>query len=126
MSDFRWTWLDHVEADDSPLSPGARHLANVLVRNFVPKGDDVCWPGLRRLNKLMGTGGNSVARRFLELEHYGFLHTTRRRNGMSHLRQLLIPEPEFLSTVPPWVAVRFRGSRQTVPPWDAVSQVVKS
>jgi DNA-binding transcriptional MocR family regulator len=94
---YRHRWLDAVEADPE-VGAGERHLANVLVRHFVNENSDMCWPGQRRLAEIMGTGRSTAARRLQLLEHWGYLHSSSRGNGRSHLRRLLLPDWEGLDS----------------------------
>jgi hypothetical protein len=119
MSEFRWKWLDTLEGSDSPASAGARHLGNVIVRHFVKRETDVCWPGLRRVAAIMGTSTDTVSKRFAELDWFGFLESTPQGSGKASVRRLL-DVGDRPSTVSPGRTVFPRKSVSpggTVSPW---------
>jgi hypothetical protein len=90
MADFRYKWLDAVEA--SPASANARHLANVLIRHYVFQGKDTCWPGYRKLSELMNRVKDTVKAGFDELEELGFIESEQQPNGLPYLRRIRIPD----------------------------------
>jgi hypothetical protein len=92
-ADFRWTWLDLVDADRT-LSRNAHHAAYTLARKYANRRTLQAYPSQLELARTMRSSRRLVSDALHELVEYGFLDVRRGHpaSGRGYVYTLRAPD----------------------------------